>query len=70
MQFTAIATITAITTTVTTKFPRILPLLVLQYIKEILLNHTWPITVVAEGYTVHYLSYASKMTPSGLQGRS
>jgi hypothetical protein len=47
-----------------------LPLLVLQYINEILLNYTRAVKVVAEGYTVHYLSYASKMTPSGLQGRS
>jgi len=47
-----------------------LPLLVLQYIIEILLTHTRAVTVIAGGYAVHYLSYASKMTPSGLQGRS
>jgi len=50
--------------------PRMLPLLVLQYIIEILLTHTRAVTVIAGGYAVHYLSYASKMTPSGLQGRS
>jgi hypothetical protein len=70
MQFTISATVTATTSTVTTKSRKKLPLLVLQYINEILLTHTWAVTVVAKGYTIHYLSYASKMTPSGLQGRS